>query len=95
MPSPFNAEPVLVCLDQIEVACLRPCPTYGFHGVHPELPRVEYGDGFDLRSSTVGITHTVELQFSRNEHAQKLHILTCGAERACSMCPTYTQKPVF
>lgn len=95
MPSPFNPESVLVCLDQVKVACLRPCPTHGFHGVHPELPGVEYGDGFDLRSRTVeSNSRHSRVEFSRNAEAMYF----CGAERrrndCCrwrAACPTYTQ----
>lgn len=63
MSTPFDPEHVLVCFDQVEVACLCPCPTHGLQGVHPELPGVEYGDGVDLRSSTAKVTQTIESSY--------------------------------
>lgn len=82
MPSPFGPEHVLVCLDQVEVACLCPYPTHSLQDVHPQLPGVEYGDGFYLRSSTVcKVMHA-------NSCDEVLKNDTC---RLCSLC-NHTSK---
>lgn len=83
MPAPLEPEDMLVGLDQVEVACLCPCPTHGLQGVHREFSGMEHGDSLVLRSGAVTSKTDDRVEFVGSDTDHCTYGYACAPKRFC------------